>query len=247
MADTQVPDTQEQSGNLEDRHVRSYVIRQGRITNAQKEALQTLGPKYLVPMDQDKLKAKLDFEAIFGRKAPLAVEIGFGMGRSFVQMAAADPERNYLGIEVHPPGVGAALMLVEEQGLTNVRIIQYDAFLILKHAIAEQSIDILQIFFPDPWPKARHRKRRLVNPQFIELIKPLLKDKGQIRLATDWQEYAEEMLDCLSSAKGFVNLAPGGKFMPRPDWRPLTKFEERGDRLGHGVWDVVFERDAEQD
>ncbi len=241
-------DAQDQKpANLEDRHVRSYVIRQGRITNAQKDALQRLGPKYIVSIDQDNLKQPLDFEEIFGRKAPLAVEIGFGMGRSFVQMAAADQGSNYLGIEVHPPGVGAALMLIEEQGLSNVRIIQYDAFLILKHAIKEQSIDILQIFFPDPWPKARHHKRRLINRQFIELIKPLLKDKGQIRLATDWQEYAEQMLECLSSSDGFVNAAPDGKFMPRPDWRPLTKFEERGDRLGHGVWDVVFERDAQQD
>lgn len=233
--------------NLEDRHVRSYVIRQGRITNAQREALEKLGPKYLISIDPDNLKRKLDFKEIFGRDAPLVVEIGFGMGRSFVQMAKEDPNRNYVGIEVHPPGVGAAMMLIEEQGLSNVRIIQYDAFLILKHCIEEKSIDIMQIFFPDPWPKARHHKRRLINPGFIELIRPLIKDKGQIRLATDWQEYAEQMLECLNAAKGFVNTAPDGKFIPRPSWRPLTKFEARGDRLGHGVWDLVFERDAEQD
>ena len=210
------------------------------MTTAQSQALTNLAPKYVIDVSEQKL---LDIDAIFGRKAPLVVEIGFGMGKSFIEMAKADPNRNYLGIEVHPPGVGAALMLIESEGLSNVRIINYDAFVVLTQCLKEQSVDILQIFFPDPWPKARHHKRRLINDSFIDIIRPLLKHGGQVRMATDWQEYAEEMLDCFSRAEGFTNTSPDNTYIPRPDWRPLTKFEQRGERLGHGVWDLVFTRD----
>ena len=219
--------------------VKSFVIRAGRMTAAQTKALEELAPKYMV--DVSALE-KLDTAKIFQREAPLVVEIGFGMGKSFVEMAAKDPLRNYLGIEVHPPGVGAAMLLIEEQQLSNVRVIKYDAFEVLTKCLGPESIDILQIFFPDPWPKARHHKRRLINDDFLKLVTPLLKHGGHIRMATDWQEYAEQMLACLDAASGLVNTNPEGGYIPRPDWRPLTKFEQRGERLGHGVWDLVFER-----
>ncbi len=220
-------------------HVRSFVIRAGRMTKAQEQALTELSPKYALEINE---LTPIDFNAAFGREAPLVVEVGFGMGKSFIEMAAHDPERNYLGIEVHPPGVGACLMQIEEQGLHNVRVIRHDAYEIFRHCVAAQSIDILQIFFPDPWPKARHHKRRLINAEFIDLIRPLMKMGGEVRMATDWQEYAEEMLALFSQAPGFVNTATDGGYIPRPQWRPLTKFEQRGERLGHGVWDLVFKR-----
>lgn len=219
--------------------VKSFVIRAGRMTTAQTKALEELSPKYAV--DVSSLE-RLDTAAVFGREAPLVVEIGFGMGKSFVEMAQKDPLRNYLGIEVHPPGVGACMMLIDEAQITNAKVIKYDAFEVLTKCLGTESIDILQIFFPDPWPKARHHKRRLVNPEFLKLVTPLLKHGGMIRMATDWQEYAEQMLECLNAAEGLENTNPEGGYIPRPEWRPLTKFEQRGERLGHGVWDLVFKR-----
>ena len=230
----------ENNALLEKHRIKSYVIRAGRMTTAQSHALTELAPKYLVDVSDEK---PLDINTVFGREAPLVVEIGFGMGKSFIEMAKADPLRNYLGIEVHPPGVGAAMMLIEKEGLTNVKVINYDAYLVLTKCLKPLSVDILQIFFPDPWPKARHHKRRLINDAFIEIIKPILKHGAQVRMATDWQEYAEEMLECFNKAQGFTNTSADNTYIPRPDWRPLTKFEQRGERLGHGVWDLVFIRD----
>ncbi|MGN0903068.1 MAG: tRNA (guanosine(46)-N7)-methyltransferase TrmB, partial [Succinivibrio sp.] len=177
------------------------------------------------------------------REAPLVVEIGFGMGVSFVEMAKNDPLSNYLGIEVHPPGVGSCLKLIEENGVSNVRIIQHDAFEILSKYLKPESVDILQIFFPDPWPKKRHIKRRLINEAFVDLVRPLFKHGGQFRMATDWENYAEQMLEVMTNAQGFSNTSADGTYIERPSWRPLTKFELRGQRLGHGVWDLVFKRD----
>ena len=230
----------ENNALLEKHRIKSYVIRAGRMTTAQSNALTELAPKYLIDASAEK---PLDIAAIFGREAPLVVEIGFGMGKSFVEMAKANPLRNYLGIEVHPPGVGAAMMLIEKEGLTNVKVINYDAYLVLTKCLKPQSVDILQIFFPDPWPKARHHKRRLINDSFIDVITPVLKHGAQVRMATDWQEYAEEMLECFNKAEGFTNTSENNTYIPRPEWRPLTKFELRGERLGHGVWDLVFIRD----
>lgn len=220
--------------------VRSFVIRAGRMTNAQIKALEELGPKYII--DVQDLK-EIDFDKEFNRKAPLVVEIGFGMGKSFLQMAQENPHQNFLGIEVHPPGVGACLLGIEENALTNVRIIHFDAFEVLSKCIKDNGIDILQIFFPDPWPKARHHKRRLVKDSFIDLVRNKIAHGGQIRMATDWENYAEQMLEVMTRAEGFTNTAEDGGYIPRPDWRPLTKFELRGERLGHGVWDLVFTRD----
>lgn len=224
-----------------DHRIKSFVVRAGRMTEGQIRAIEQLGPKYMVDL---KDLQPLDIDAIFDRQgAPLVVEIGFGMGVSFVQMAKEAPECNFLGIEVHPPGVGSALKLIEENKLTNVRIIQYDAFEVLKKCLAPKSVDILQIFFPDPWPKKRHVKRRLINDEFVDLVRPLFKSGGHFRMATDWEDYAIQMLEVMTRAQGFENTAADGKYIPRPDWRPLTKFEARGKRLGHGVWDLVFKRD----
>ncbi len=224
----------------DDRHVRSFVIRAGRMTEAQQRAIDELGPKYLI--DVSDLKP-IDAAASFGRQAPLVLEIGFGMGASFVQMAKEDPSSNFLGIEVHPPGVGSCLKLIEENEVKNARIIWFDAFEVLGKCIKKESIDVLQVFFPDPWPKKRHVKRRLISDGFIAMVAPLLKHGAQVRLATDWEDYANQMLDVMTRAEGFTNTAPDGTFVPRPSWRPLTKFEQRGERLGHGVWDLVFTRD----
>ena len=220
--------------------IRSFVVRAGRMTEGQIRAIEELGPKYMIDVHDEPL---LDTCSIFGNKAPLVVEIGFGMGVSFVQMAKDNPDQNFLGIEVHPPGVGSALKLIEQEQLTNVRIIQYDAFVVLNRCLSIQSVDILQIFFPDPWPKKRHVKRRLINDEFVRLITPLLKHGGLFRMATDWEDYANQMLEVMTNANGFSNTAAEGGFIPRPDWRPMTKFEQRGLRLGHGVWDLVFKRD----
>ena len=223
-----------------DRHVRSFVIRAGRMTEGQNRALEELGPKYLIDAS---ILEHIDFDVSFGRKAPLVVEIGFGMGASFTQMAQEDPMRNYCGIEVHPPGVGSCLKLIEEKELSNVRIIQFDAFEVIKKCLAPESVDILQIFFPDPWPKKRHIKRRLINDEFISMVTPVLKHGAMVRMATDWEDYAMQMLEVMNRADGYSNTSKDGTFIPRPDWRPLTKFEARGERLGHGVWDLVFVRD----
>lgn len=221
--------------------IKSFVVRAGRMTEGQIRAIEELGPKYMV--DVEDLKP-LNIDEIFGRTgAPLVVEIGFGMGVSFVQMAKDAPECNFLGIEVHPPGVGSALKLIEENQLTNVKVIKYDAFEVLSKCLQPESVDILQIFFPDPWPKKRHVKRRLINDSFVDLVRPLFKHGGQLRMATDWEDYAIQMLEVMTRAQGFSNTAADGKYIPRPDWRPLTKFEARGQRLGHGVWDLVFKRD----
>lgn len=222
------------------RRIRSFVIRAGRMTEGQINAIADLGPKYII--DVQDLK-ELNFDEIFGRHAPLVVEIGFGMGASFVQMAQNEPEKNFVGIEVHPPGVGSCLKLIDEKALTNVRVIHFDAFEVMHHCIKDEDIDALQIFFPDPWPKARHHKRRLINDDFIAMVTPKIAHKGQIRMATDWENYAEQMLEVMTRAKGFVNTAKDGGYIPRPNWRPLTKFESRGEKLGHGVWDLVFERE----
>ena len=220
----------------EHRHIRSFVLRQGRVSNAQQRAHDTLLPVYGIPYAPQ----PLDLNAAFGRSAPKILEIGFGMGETTATIAAAHPENDYLGIEVHTPGVGSLLKELGEQQLGNVRIIQHDAVEVLQHMLAPGSLDGAHIFFPDPWPKKRHHKRRLIQQPLIALLASRLKPGAYLHAATDWQEYAEQILAVFSGEPLLANTAAG--FAPRPDYRPQTKFETRGLRLGHGVWDIIFRR-----
>jgi tRNA (guanine-N7-)-methyltransferase len=220
----------------ERRSIRSYVLRQGRVTAAQASAVERLMPVYGIAFSP----APLDLEQAFGRRAPKILEIGFGMGETTAAIAVAHPECDYLGIEVHTPGVGALLRRVEALGLTNVRVIQHDAVEVVERMIAPGALDGVHVFFPDPWPKKRHHKRRLLQPGFVHLLATRMKPGAYLHAATDWEDYAAQMLEVLSAEPLLANTATG--FAPRPDSRPLTKFETRGARLGHGVWDLVFRR-----
>jgi tRNA (guanine-N7-)-methyltransferase len=220
------------------RPIRSFVRREGRLTKGQQRALEHLWPQYGVDNDD----SVLDLAALFGRDNAKVLEIGFGNGRSLARMAADFPDNDYLGIEVHRPGVGALLLLIEEQGLSNVRVVCADAVEVLKQRLPDACLDRVQLFFPDPWHKKRHHKRRIVQPEFAALVAQKLKPGGVFHLATDWQDYAQQMLTVMSAAPAYRNQAGDGNYAPRPPWRPLTKFEQRGQRLGHGVWDLLFER-----
>jgi tRNA (guanine-N7-)-methyltransferase len=218
------------------RGIKSYVLRAGRMGTGQVRALRELAPRYVLPFSA----AAFDAPRVFGRHAPLVVEIGFGMGQATVQIAAARPSHDFLGIEVHEPGVGALLQRIDEQQLTNLRIVQHDAVEVLRDMIAPATLAAVHVFFPDPWPKKRHWKRRLIQPPFVALLASRLAPGGTLHCATDWQPYAEQMLEVLSAEPLLANTAMG--FAPRPDYRPLTKFENRGLALGHGVWDLLFTR-----
>lgn len=219
------------------RRIRSFVVRAGRAGTGQLRARELLGPRFVLPY----APRPLDRAAAFGRVAPLVVEIGFGMGAATAEIAAANPGVDYLGLEVHPPGVGALLKRIGELGLGNVRIVEHDAVEVLEHMLQPGSLAGVHVFFPDPWPKKRHHKRRLLQPGFVSLLASRLQPGGRLHAATDWQPYAEEMLATFGAEPLLANTSPGG-FAPRPDTRPLTKFEARGLGLGHGVWDLVFER-----
>lgn len=220
------------------RTVRSFVRRQGRITAAQERALAELWPRFGIEAGE----ALLDLDEVFGRKAPRVLEIGFGDGANLAAMAEAHPENDYLGIEVHRPGVGRLLMQVGEKGLTNVRVMCTDAVEVLTRQIPDGALDAVLLFFPDPWHKTRHHKRRIVQPGFVDLVRHKLVIGGRFYMATDWEDYARHMLDVMRAAPGFQNCSPQGDYIPRPDFRVLTKFERRGQRLGHGVWDLTFTR-----
>ena len=218
------------------RTIRSFVLRQGRISKAQSRAYRELLPKYSIPYSE----RPLDLDRIFGREAPKILEIGYGMGETTAAIAKAHPENDYLGIEVHTPGVGSLLKQIEEEGLCNVRIIQHDAVEVVRNAIPPSSLAGVHIFFPDPWPKTRHHKRRLIQPEFISLLCERLKAGAYLHAATDWKDYAEHILSVLSSEPRLANTAQD--YAPRPEYRPLTKFEQRGLKLGHPVWDIVFRK-----
>lgn len=220
------------------RHIRSFVRREGRLTKAQQRAIDVLGPKYMLEFDPH----LLDFDALFGRQALRYLEIGFGDGKALAEMAAAWPEADFLGIEVHHPGVGSLLQRVEQHSLTNVRVICADVVEVLKIMLADASFDKVFLFFPDPWPKRRHHKRRLLQAEFVGLLHNKLKPGGFFHMATDWEDYAMHMLAVMKTAPGFSNTSSDDTFVMRPTYRPLTKFEARGKRLGHGVWDLIFER-----
>jgi tRNA (guanine-N7-)-methyltransferase len=224
---------------LRNRPIRSFVMRTGRMTVGQTRALEELWPRYGVEFSAEPLSMDL----LFGRTAPRTLEIGFGNGEHLAALAAAHPERDFFGIEVHRPGVGHLLLLASTNNLTNMRASSHDAVEVLREQIAEGSLDEVLVLFPDPWHKKRHHKRRLIQPPFVELIASRLRQGGVLRLATDWEEYALQMLEVLSAAKTlFTNLSPTGDWMPRPEERAPTRFEKRGTRLGHGVWDLAFIR-----
>jgi len=222
----------------ERRPVRSFVLRQGRMSNAQTRHLDEMMPRIGVPYRPH----ALDLAAVFGRRAPVVLEIGFGMGDSTAAIAAAHPETDYLGIEVHAPGVGSLCKQIAERNLTNLRLVRHDAVEVLQHMIPEGSLAGVHVFFPDPWPKKRHHKRRLIQAPLVALIASRLAPGGYLHCATDWEEYAQQMLEVLAAEPALQNTADG--FAPRPEYRPLTKFENRGLKLGHGVWDVVFRKRA---
>jgi len=220
------------------RSIRSFVTRAGRITAAQQRALAELWPRYGIAF----MSEPLDPVGVFGRDAPRTIEIGFGNGENLLALAAAHPGRDFLGIEVHRPGVGRLLLGLEARALTNVRVICHDAVEVLEHQVAPQSVHEILILFPDPWPKKRHHKRRLLQRPFAELLARRLAPGGVLRLATDWQPYALEMLDVLGTVPDLHNLAADGAFVARPSERAPTRFERRGERLGHEVWDLAFRR-----
>ena len=220
------------------RTIKSYVVRSGRMTPGQEKAYSDLWSLYGIAADEQ----ILDFNRLFARQAPVILEIGFGMGDSLIEMAARHLDNNYLGIEVHRPGVGRLLGNISERALTNLRVMQFDAVEVLKKQIKDETLTAVYLFFPDPWHKTRHHKRRIVQDDFIQLLRKKLFAHGQFHMATDWEPYAVQMLETMSQASGFKNCARDGQYIPRPEHRPITKFERRGERLGHGVWDILFEK-----
>ncbi|MFQ6370151.1 tRNA (guanosine(46)-N7)-methyltransferase TrmB [Shewanella sp. YIC-542] len=220
------------------RKVKSFVLREGRLTKGQEQAIE----QYWAPMGLEYSATPLDLSQVFGRHSDVVLEIGFGMGASLVAMAKAAPEKDFIGIEVHKPGVGACLAAAAEAGVSNLRVFHHDAVEVLQHTIAEGALARVQLFFPDPWHKKRHHKRRIVQPEFVQLLRSRLRIGGVFHMATDWENYSEHMLEVMNVAPGYKNQSVDGTVVPRPDYRPLTKFEARGQRLGHGVWDLMFER-----
>jgi len=218
------------------RGIRSFVVRAGRMGPGQVRALAELGPRFVLPFAAQ----RADFDAAFGRNAPRVLEIGFGMGDATAAIAQALPGTDFIGVEVHTPGVGALLKRIGEMNLSNLRLIQHDAVEVLEHMIAPDSLAGVHVFFPDPWHKKKHNKRRLIQPEFVHRLVDRIAPGGYLHCATDWQPYAEQMLEVLSAEPLLRNTAAG--YAPKPDYRPLTKFENRGLKLGHGVWDLVFVR-----
>jgi len=220
------------------RAIKSFVMRSGRMTEGQQRGLDQGWPKF----GMEPAAGMQDFDQLFGRSAPRTFEIGFGMGQATLEVAAAAPDEDFIGVEVHRPGVGALLNGMLTQNLSNIRVYSWDAIEVLRDCVADGSLDRLLLFFPDPWHKSRHHKRRIVQPEWAQLVRQKLKIGGVLHMATDWEAYAEHMLDVMSAAPGYRNLAADGRYVPRPAERPVTKFERRGERLGHGVWDLKFQR-----
>ncbi|WP_250656401.1 tRNA (guanosine(46)-N7)-methyltransferase TrmB [Alkalimarinus coralli] len=220
------------------RPIRSFVIRGARMTLRQQKGWDQLWPEKGCSLDD----GMLDYSELFGDHSQVVLEIGFGMGGSLAEMAGNSPDTGYIGVEVHRPGVGAILCTMKENSLDNIRLFCDDANEVLACCIPDGSLDRVQLYFPDPWHKARHHKRRLVQPDFAQKIRQKLKVGGIFHMATDWENYAEHMMEVMSAAEGYENISGEGQYTPRPDYRPTTKFEKRGERLGHGVWDLIFKR-----
>jgi tRNA (guanine-N7-)-methyltransferase len=238
MAQASPEDKNTGSEQPDRRPVRSFVLRAGRLTDGQKRALDELWPIFRVPAGD----GELALDELFGNARPVILEIGFGNGEATWRMARAHPEENYLGVEVHKPGVGRLLLKIESEGLGNVRIACEDAVGLLSNRIADESLSGVRIYFPDPWPKKRHHKRRLIQAPFIDLLASRIQKGCILHLATDWEEYAEHMLEVMHNSPEFKNLAPDGRACSRPEWRPETKYEKRGERLGHEVFDLIYQR-----
>ena len=221
--------------------IRSYVIRAGRMTEGQKKAFDLWWPKYGLSL----FDGQINPDEVFDRQAPLVVEVGFGMGASLIEMAKSEHEKNFIGIEVHPPGVGKLIATAGEEGITNLKVYMADAVDVMEDCIPNASMDRFQLYFPDPWHKKKHQKRRIVQPDFVQLVRQKLKEKAILHFATDWEHYAEQMMEVMSLAPGFDNMGSEYCFSPAPDFRPVTKFEKRGERLGHGVWDIMFTKRGE--
>jgi tRNA (guanine-N7-)-methyltransferase len=237
----------EQNGEEEDfpyrtefkkKSIRSYVIRAGRMTEGQRRAFDNYWGSYGLSL----FNGSLDPKEVFGREAPVVLEIGFGMGDSLLEMAKAEQDKDFIGIEVHPPGVGRLINNAGKEELKNLRVYMADAVDVLNDCIADGSLDRFQLYFPDPWHKKKHQKRRIVQPEFVKLLCNKLKPGGLMHMATDWENYAEQMLEVLEAESMLENTAGPGSYAPRPEFRPQTKFERRGERLGHGVWDLLYEK-----
>lgn len=235
---TSTPEVTAQQENLQQHRIRSFVLRQGRLTKGQEKALAKMQPNFGIAYDPD---AQLNLATLFGRaESPKILEIGFGMGETTASIAAAMPEKDFLGIEVHTPGVGSLFKQMDERHIHNIRIIQHDAVEVLQNMLTPESLDGVHIYFPDPWHKKRHHKRRLIQAEFVDLLVTRMKAGAYIHVATDWQEYAEWVLEVLRNTPCLINTAT--EYAERPDYRPFTKFEKRGLNLGHGVWDIVFKK-----
>jgi len=240
MTDSTEQHDEQADNNTYMRKIRSFVLREGRLTKGQQHALDTYWADYGLTYQT----TAFDLGKVFARDAATVLEIGFGMGKSLVQMAKAAPEKNFIGIEVHRPGVGACLSEAVAQQVHNLKVFEHDAVEILEDSITDNSLDTVQLFFPDPWHKKRHHKRRIVQPDFVQLLRRKLKPGGVFHMATDWENYAEHMLEVMLAADGFSNLSADNNYVERPEHRPLTKFEQRGQRLGHGVWDLMFKKES---
>lgn len=221
-----------------DKPIRSFVIRSGRMTDGQRVSYEKNWAQYGLDLSD----GLIDANKVFGRKAPFVVEIGFGMGDSLCQMCASQSNTDFIGIEVHPPGAGRLMSQAAESGLNNIRVYLADAKDVLAECIPDNSIDRIQIYFPDPWHKRKHNKRRLIQPEFLTRLTPKLVGGGILHMATDWQNYAEQMLKVAEADASYANAAGAGQYSPRPNWRPETKFERRGHRLGHGTWDLIYKK-----
>ena len=218
------------------RNIRSFVLRAGRITKRQRYALDNYWNKYGIEFS----RSELDLVKLFNRQAPMILDIGTGTGDTTAFLAGKYPENNYLAVEVHEPGIGNLLGKIEENNLTNIKIIKHDVIEVLQYQVPCNSLDIIYIFFPDPWPKKKHHKRRLINQNFLDLVGDRLKHNGRVFLATDWKDYAEHMITTLDTHSRFNNICGSGRFAPRPYWLPVTKFEKRGQKLNHDVWNLIY-------
>jgi tRNA (guanine-N7-)-methyltransferase len=245
-SNARVKEVEKNHPSLTRRSIRSFVVRGGRATAGQQRGLTELFPVYGIPADEltssDAGTQRIDFDNVFGRSAPRMIEIGFGAGEALLEFSRQHPQMNCLGIEVHPPGIGHLLLGLDEAKITNVRVIARDAVEVLRDRIAPASIDLIHVFFPDPWPKKRHHKRRLIQPEFAHLLASVLAPNGVLRLATDWEHYAQHMREVLDGCAALRNMSLTNDFMPREASRVLTRFERRGQRLGHGVWDLAYEK-----